>query len=537
MSETWVIIGSGSAGGLLAARLSEDPRRTVVLLEKGPDHGPDGLPAHARYVFMASARDVPGCPATEPGELMARAVESFTYYPATAARRSVSIPRGELVGGSSQLNAAIYLWGAPADYDEWAALGNPGWSYRDVQPTFASLETDTDYPSYPHGQSGPIHVSRSPIAGWLPLARAFGAACESLGHAPVADFNHGAPEGYGPLPFNQLRGVRYGTAVAFLTAEVRRRPNLRILGDAEVLRVVLDRGRAVGVDYRTAAGVERLAADHTIVAAGALGSPLLLLRSGVGPPDQLRECGVPVVHALGGVGEGVQDHPCINLTWRLRDGADRTIPTHPYQVSLRYTAHGSRRPLDAQINVLPIGYFFDEQGRFRFERGVVGTATHLYYAMSRGALRLDPRGPRAIDGPPRLDYRFLSDPEDLARMRAIVRHAFELAARPAMRELLVDPERLDGCDGELTASEAARDDALDAYLLDHVITGQHITSTCRMGPASDPGAVVDELGRVHGAEDLWVIDASIMPTCIRANTNAATMMLAEHIFRRGLSRS
>lgn len=531
MSETWAIIGGGAAGVLLAARLSEDARRTVVLIEKGADHGVDGLPAYARYVFMASARDVPGCPATDAGELMAQALESFTWYPATAARRPFSIPRGEMIGGSSQLNAAIYLWGAPHDYDEWAALGNPGWSYRDVQPTFASLETDTDYPSSPHGDSGPIYVSRSPVSDWAPLSRAFGAACEALHHAPVADFNNGAPEGFGPLPFNQLRGVRYGAAVAFLTPEVRRRPNLRILGNAEALRVVLDRGRAVGVDYRTAAGVDHIAADHTVVAAGAVGSPLLLLRSGVGPPDQLRECGVPLVHALPGVGEGVQDHPCINLTWRLRDDADRTLPTHPFQVSLRYTAHGSRHSLDAQLNVLPIGFVFDEHGRFRFERGVVGTATHLYYALSRGALRLDPR---AIDGPPRLDYRYLSDPEDLARMRAIVRHALELAAQPSMRELLADPERVDG--GELTASAAARDDVLDTYLLDHVVSGQHISSTCRMGPASDPTAVVDELGRVHGTERLWVIDASIMPTCIRANTNAATMMLAEHIFRRTLSR-
>jgi choline dehydrogenase len=532
MRSTWVIVGGGSAGGLLAARLSEDPRRSVVLLDKGPDHGADGLPAHARYVFMASARGVPGCPAAEPGELMAKVAEAFTQYPAIAARRPIAIPRGEMIGGSSQLNAAIYLWGAPADYDAWVALGNAGWAYRDVQPTFASLETDTDYPSSPHGESGPIQVSRSPVADWLPLARAFGAACASVGHAPVADFNNGAPEGYGPTPFNQLHGVRYGTAVAFLTAEVRRRPNLRIVGGAEVVRVAFERGRAVGVDYRTAAGVERLAADHTIVSAGAIGSPLLLLRSGVGPADQLRECGVPVVLASDGVGAGVQDHPCINLTWRLRDGADRTIPTHPYQVSLRYTAHGSRHALDAQMNVLPIGYFVDERGRLRFEPGVVGIATHLYHALSRGALRLDPR---AIHGPPQLDYRLLSHPEDLARMRAIVRHAFELAAQPSMRELLVEPERLGGCDGELTAAEAARDDALDDYLLEHVVTGQHISSTCRMGPAGDPGAVVDPLGRVHGAQGIWVIDASIMRTCIRANTNATTMMVAEHIFRRSLS--
>ena len=532
MIETWLIIGGGSAGGVLAARLSENPHRNVVLVEKGPDHAAE-LPAYARFAIMASSKDAPDCPAAGAGELMAQAVEAMTWYPTTAARRPSSVPRGELIGGSSQVNAAIYLWGTPADYDEWAALGNPGWSYRDVQPSFAALETDTDYPAHPHGTAGPVHVSRAPVADWLPLARAFGAACRDLGHAPVDDFNDGAPEGYGPLPFNQLRGVRYGTAVAFLTPEVRRRPNLRIVGGAEVLRVVVERGRAVGIDYRTAAGVERLVADQTIVAAGAIGSPALLLRSGLGPADQLRACGIPIVAELAGVGAGVQDHPCINLTWRLRDGVDRTIPVLPYQVSLRYTTAGSRYPLDCQVNVLPVGYFFDQHGRFRFEHGVVGAATHLYYARSRGTLRLDPR---AVDGPPQIDFRYLSDPDDLARMRTIVRDAFAIAAQPAMRELLQDHERLAGGDGELTASAAERDDVLDDYLLDQVMSGQHIASTCRMGPAADAGAVVDAHGRVHGVAGLWVIDASIMPTCIRANTNAATMMLAEHIFRNTLER-
>ena len=155
MIETWLIIGGGSAGGVLAARLSENPHRNVVLVEKGPDHAAE-LPAYARFAFMASSKEAPDCPAASAGELMVQAVEAMTWYPTTAARRPSAAPRGEMIGGSSQVNAGIYLWGTPADYDEWAALGNPGWSYRDVQPSFAALETDTDHPAHPHGTAGPV---------------------------------------------------------------------------------------------------------------------------------------------------------------------------------------------------------------------------------------------------------------------------------------------------------------------------------------------------------------------------------------------
>ena len=515
----WIVVGGGSAGCALAARLAERGAGSILLLEAG------GSGRHP-YVLLPAASG--------------RAIFNRRFnwmYPveddASRNGRPDQWPAGKCLGGGSAINGMMFVRGHPRDYDHWAELGNPGWDYASVLPLFRRLEHNEAGASPERGAGGPQHVSSNRAAS--PLTDAWLAACEQAGIPPNPDFNGSDREGAGPVQFSQKRGLRHSTARAYLPAG-KRPTALRVQLDSVATQIVTEGRRAAAVRFRCRGRDRQAEARRGIVlCAGAIGTPKLLLLSGIGDPDALAQQGIPLTCALPGVGSNLQEHPGVRLSYGATRGSlgSEMGPLRSIVHAIRYLASGAgpissgvghaqafvrtRRELDApnvQIIMSPFTIDFEREVPAIHRGQTFGVAVGVMRPAARGRVSLRSASPTA---PPKIEHELLGADEDLRQLIEGCRVAQGIVRMKAMNGLfsgLRQPGR-----------EFESDADWEKFIRREAFPMFHPVGTCRMG--NDDDAVVDHRLRLRGLAGLWIADASIMPTLPAANTNATAIMIGE----------
>jgi choline dehydrogenase len=495
-----VVVGAGSSGVALACRLSEDPGRSVLLLEAGL-----GAPLFSEADLLSNVS-------------FATSQRDWALRAQVSGGRELDYPQGKFVGGGSSVNGALAFRGAPEDFDNWLAGGNPSWGWPPMLDAYCRLEHDVDFggTSAAHGDDGPVPIVRWHERELVDIQRAFRQACLAQGYPWTDDHNDPTSTGIGSFPMNRSEGRRMSTALTYLPAAADR-PNLTVWSDALVHRVVLAGGRATGVTLERGGDRAEVTAGEVVLCAGAIQTPALLWRSGVGPPEELSALGIETKVANRAVGANLTDHP--GVFYFVSPGARRAPFSEPqYQLGARYTSTTATEGNDMFLSMMN---YWDLSGSPDFQAmlgvdSVVVFTCGVHQPGSRGRVWLTSADPAVA---PRIDLNLLDDPRDVDRLVEGFRRCAALAEHDAMADFVGGALLFDG--------DLADDEAVAGYIRAVVAPWYHPVGTCRMGPHDNADAVVgDDLG-VHGIDRLRVADASIMPRITRAPTNLTAIAIGE----------
>ena len=519
MEYDYIVIGSGSSGSIVATRLSENPNNSVLLIEGGPDYPNfDDIPNDIKFGYATGTHL-----AIYDAHNWGHTGKVGDY--ADTGNREIRLPRGKVTGGTSSINGQIFLRGLTHDFKLWKNKGIEHWKYEDVLPYFTKLETDLDFDGDFHGSEGPIVARRFPQSEWSDPQKQFYNACISAGYPVTSDLNLPDATGVGPFPCNNYQGIRMSTSLGYLSM-ARHRVNLTIKANCYVNKLFISKYQVKGAEIESSGEIFQVYGDKIILCGGVIANPQILMLSGVGPAHHLENLGIPVKLNLPGIGQNLSDHPMNYVKAAVKDISQLDTSKPMLQVGLRYSSSLTQMPDDMIMYMNSYAaegdyrdILFDIEKNHNSKLTGIQIAVSLYLATSKGYVVLNSNDPK---DKPLITLNLLKTDLDVQRMAEGIKIATSIAESPDLANIV---STIQSPSNEMVNNESN----LHSWLRQTSMTGNHMTSTCAMGISSDPMAVVNDKCNVFGLDNLFIADASIMPDCVRANTNVTTMMVGERV--------